>query len=179
MKKQLPKCPLPKKLLLEPLVHICIKMNGESEVIQNSLPPLFHYLAKIFLRFDLSNACAWLSTLAASQFWKVQGSHKPLIYWKWEKMLFTGWHCGHDKCSLFRMVLRRGKARLLLAPPDALQFCFTPSMLCGEQHCFVCGKGLIKFIVCAEVDSFSMMAEQQSQLQPYSLSYLNQDQFMA
>ncbi len=77
------------------------------------------------------------------------------------------------------MVLRQGKAGLLLAPPGALQSCFTPSMLCGEQHCFVCGKGLIKFIVSAEVDSFSMMAEQQSQLQPYSLSYLNQDQFLA
>lgn len=36
------------KLLLEPLVHICIKMNGECEVIQNSLPPLFLYLDKIF-----------------------------------------------------------------------------------------------------------------------------------
>lgn len=80
---------------------------------------------------------------------------------------------------MFRMVLRRGKAGLLLAPPDALQFCFTPSMLCGEQHCFVCGKGLIQLILSAEVDSFGMMAEQQSQLQPYSLSYLNQDQLLA
>lgn len=112
-------------------------------------------------------------------FWKVQGSPKPLICWKWKKGWHCMWNCGNDKCCLFWMVLKWIKQDccwplLCIHNPDSL-----PARFVGSSDVLFGVKNLIKWIVSAEVASFILTSEQQSQLEPLSLPYLNQDQFLA